>query len=339
MAEENKVKGIAHFVSGVAAASFIPPAVASAERGSLVLALAGACALLPDTLDFKIFRYLQPLDDEIAPTEAGFDAQAIADRIAAAMQAAFEASQPKTVQLHTVRLGSDLWRQYAIRFSPQTNEVIVRPGPVVNTSQLPYPDSELPAATEGRATLGAPMVHTYDAETKIDVFSGPCFRFERRDGAVHVTFLPWHRHWTHSLTLTAALGLAGGLLLGPVFGTAIGLGVAVHVLEDQLGFMGSNLLWPFTQQRTQGLRLIRSGDPIPNFLTVWAAITLTLLNLDRFSAAPRLPAEPYLLLVVVLPAVLMLAAHVRQRRKKAQSLSQEGLRQADILAETEEIEL
>ena len=53
------MKGIAHFISGVAAASFIPAAVASAEEGSLVLALAGACALLPDTLDFKVFRYLK----------------------------------------------------------------------------------------------------------------------------------------------------------------------------------------------------------------------------------------------------------------------------------------
>ncbi len=333
------MKGIAHFVSGVAAASFLPAAVTSAEQGSLVLALAGACALLPDTLDFKLTRYLEPLDDEIAPTEAGFDAQAIAERIAAAMQAAFDSGLPQTVQLHTLRLGADLWRQYAIRFAPETNEVLVRPGPAVNTSRMPYPDSELPGAAEGRATVGAPMVHTYDAETTIDIFSGPCFRFERREDAVHVTFLPWHRRWTHSLTLAAALGLAGGFLLGPTFGAAIGLGVAAHILEDQLGFMGSNLLWPFTRQRTQGLRLVRSGDPIPNFGTVWVAIALTLFNLDRFSAAPRLPTAPYVLLAVVLPTLVMLVAYLRGRRKKAQPLSLEGLRQADIVAEAQEIEL
>lgn len=333
------MKGIAHFISGVAAASFIPAAVTSAEGGALVLALAGAFALLPDTLDFKFARYFEKFDDEIAPAEADFDAQAIADRVAAAMRAAFDAGQPKTVQLHTLRLGGDLWRQYAVRFSPETNEVIVRSGPVVNTSQMPYPDSELPGAPKGQATVGAPMVHTYDAETQVDVFSGPCFRFERRGDAVHVTFLPWHRRWTHSLTLAAALGLIGGLLLGPVFGMAIGLGMAVHVLEDQLGFMGSNLLWPFTRQRTPGLCLIHSGDPIPNFLTVWAAIALLLFNLDRFSAAPRLPAGPYLLLAVALPAVVMLAAYAHGRRKKAQPLSPEGLRQADIVAEAEEIEL
>lgn len=333
------MKGIVHFVSGVAAASFMPAAVTSAESGSLVLALAGACALLPDTLDFKFARYLENFDQGIAPVETDFDPQAIAGQIAAAMQAAFETDRPKTVQLHTLRLGSDLWRQYAIRFSPETNEVIVRAGPVVNTAQLPYPDSECSGAAEGTATVGAPMMHTYDAEIKIDVWSGPSFRFERRGSAVHVTFLPWHRRWTHSLTLAASLGLVGGLLLEPVFGAAVGLGMAIHVLQDQLGFMGSNLLWPFTRQRTQGLRLIHSSDPLPNFLTVWVAVALILFNLDRFSAVPRLPAGPYLLLAVALPAVVVLTAYAHKRRKKAHPLSPEGLRQADVMAETKEIEL
>jgi membrane-bound metal-dependent hydrolase YbcI (DUF457 family) len=333
------VKGITHFISGVAAASFLPAAVTSAESGSLILALAGVCALLPDTLDFKFARYFERLDDAIAPTEADFDAPAIAGRVAAAMRTAFETGQPRTVQLHTLRLGSDLWRQYTVRFAPQTNEVIVQPGPAVNTAQAPYPDSALPNAAEGRATVGAPLAPTYDAETEVDIFSGPCFRFERRGDAVHVTFLPWHRRWTHSFTLTAALGLAAGLLLGPVFGAAAGLGAVVHVLQDQLGFMGSNLLWPLTRRRTPGLRLVHSGDPIPNFLTVWLAAALLLFNLDRFSTAPRLPTGPYLLLAVALPAAVMLAAYVGQRHKKAQPLSAEGLRQADVVAEAQEIEL
>ena len=333
------MKGIAHFISGVAAASFFPAAVASAEGGSLILALAGACALLPDTLDFKFARYFEPFDDEIAPTEAGFDAQAIAERLAAAMQTAFATNKPQTVQLHTIRLGGDLWRRYAVRFAPETNEIIVRSGPAVNTSQMSYPDSGRPGAAEGRATAGVPMINTYDAETVIDIFSGPCFRFERQDKTVRILFLPWHRRWTHSLTLAAALGLLGGLLLGPVYGVAMGLGMAVHVLEDQLGFMGSNLLWPLTRQRTAGLRLVRSSDPIPNFFTVWAALALTIFNLDRFSATPRLPAIPFLLLVVALPAAIMLAVYVHKRQTKTQPLSPEGLRQADILAEVEEIEL
>ena len=46
-----------------------------------------------------------------------------------------------------------------------------------------------------------------------------------------------------------------------------------------------------------------------------------------------------LLLAVALPAAVMLAAYAYGRHKEAQTLSLEGLRQADIVAETEEIEL
>ncbi|MFZ5917008.1 MAG: metal-dependent hydrolase [Chloroflexota bacterium] len=333
------MKGIAHFISGVAAASFFPAAVTAAKGGSLALALAGAFALLPDTLDFKFARYLEKLDDEIAPTEAGFDAQAIAGRVAAAMKTAFETGRPQTVQLHSLQLGSDRWRQYTVRLEPEMGEVIVRPGPVVSTAQVAYPESDHPTARLGRAVVGVPLVQTYDAETRIDILSGPCLRFERQGSALHVTFLPWHRRWSHSLTLAAMLGSIAWLLLGPVFGVAIGLGMAVHVLQDQLGHMGSNLWWPFSRRRTSGLRLIHSGDPLPNFATVWLALTVCLFNLDRFSASPRLPAGPYLALAVALPVLAMLAAYARERRKKAPPLSVEGLRQADILAEAEEVEL
>jgi len=34
-----------------------------------------------------------------------------------------------------------------------------------------------------------PMVHTYDAENKIDIFSGPSFRFERRGDRLYVHWL------------------------------------------------------------------------------------------------------------------------------------------------------
>ncbi len=37
------------------------------------------------------------------------------------------------------------------------------------------------------------MVHTYDAENRIDIFSGPSFKFERRGDQLHIHFLDWHR--------------------------------------------------------------------------------------------------------------------------------------------------
>jgi membrane-bound metal-dependent hydrolase YbcI (DUF457 family) len=329
------MKGIAHFISGIAAASFIPAAVLQSAQGAWVLALAGACALLPDTLDFKFVRFLEQPDDAIDPGPQP-NAQAIADRIAAVADAAFQTGRPRTVQLHTVRLGADAWRQYTVRFDTPRREIAVRIGPVVTTSQAPVGATF--SSAEARAKTSAPLDYTYDAETTVDIFSGPSFRFERKGDAVSITFLPWHRAWSHSLTLSLGVGLVAGLLWGWLAGVVAALGYAVHVLQDQLGAMGSNFFWPFTRTRWPGLNLIRSGDAIPNFLTVWTACALTLFNLDRFADAPRLPAVLYLLGVVALPAVVLAAAYaVGRQREKPRPV--ETLRQADLVAETQETEV
>jgi hypothetical protein len=53
------MKGIAHFVTGVAIATFFPEVVESAAQGSLLPMLGGVAGILPDTLDFKFVRYLE----------------------------------------------------------------------------------------------------------------------------------------------------------------------------------------------------------------------------------------------------------------------------------------
>jgi membrane-bound metal-dependent hydrolase YbcI (DUF457 family) len=335
------VKGIAHFISGIAMSTFIPAAVRQAASGTPVLALGGLFGLLPDTLDFKLARYFERYDYVIDPDPRDIRPQAIAEQVAGAMRAAFETNSSKTLMLHTIRLGTDLWREYSLRFNPETDEVLVRVGPIVNTSQAALPGSEPAQGTKGRASVGVPMVHTYDAETKINIFSGPSFQFEKHSDAVHVTFLPWHRRWSHSLTLAAAIGLAVGGLLGPIAGLVSGLGYATHVLQDQLGFMGSNLFWPLTRRRTHGLRLLRSGDALPNFLAVWLSVALILFNLDRFSTTPRLPALPFLLATVLLPLLVLSTLYTQSRRKgKPSTTEAPGMPgQCDILSETEEIEL
>lgn len=369
------MKGIAHFISGIAVATFIPAAVRQAADGSLLLALAGLFALLPDTLDFRFTRYLAHYDVEIDPHPYDLDPQAIAERVVSTMRSASETGQPQTIQLHTLRLGPALWRRYSLRFSPATGEVIVRLGPIVDTSGAPLPGTTPLANAAGRATVGLPLLPTYDAEINIDVFSGPAFRFEKTtpkpveghhpelvegepveghhpepaeehhpepvegcDDAIRVIFLPWHRRWTHSLPLAATIGLGVALFLGPAAGLVCGLAFATHVLQDQLGHMGSNLLWPFTRRRSAGLGLLHSGDALPNFLTVWTAVALILFNLDRFSTTPRLPALPYLLATVLLPLFTLSALYWRDRRRVIPP-PPESLRQAEILAETEEIEL
>jgi membrane-bound metal-dependent hydrolase YbcI (DUF457 family) len=195
-----------------------------------------------------------------------------------------------------------------------------------------------------------PLVHTYDAETKIDIFSGPSFKFERLPGRekLRVHFLDWHRRWSHSLTLAAALGVgvAGLAALAeqvahgvvsqmPLWaGLVAGLSFAGHVVEDQLGFMGSNLFYPLTRQRTTGLQLIRSGHALPNFLTVWIAALVIVFNLDRFSPQPGLDPGRFLGLGVALPALLMIAWYRWQRRREEPPPA-EALRQGEMVTETE----
>jgi membrane-bound metal-dependent hydrolase YbcI (DUF457 family) len=325
----DSVKGIAHFTTGVAIATFFPGIVSGAAQGlSFGPLLGGLAALIPDTLDFKLGRYFYRQDDEIDPATIADkpgqpDPQAIAERIAAAMNRAYEEGKEVRIQLHTVRLGADLWRQWSVAFDLERSQVVVHIGPVVTTGQVPFSGSGISGLEVGRAQVNAAILPTYDAETKIDVFSGPSLAFARTGDAIEVTFLPWHRAWTHSLLMALLLG-AIGFLVAPAYGLVMTLAALAHILEDQLGFMGSNLFFPITRKRTKGLKWISSGDAIPNFLTVWISLAVILLNLDRFSAAPILPVLPYVLAVIVVPGLLLLGlkvwADLRSRRQPAPGL-------------------
>ena len=127
------MKGISHFTSAIAAATFIPGVVALASQDrSLILLLAGVLGLLPDWLDFKIARYFEPADEDIEPNALNFDAQDMAGKIAEAMRRAFDEDDPLTLQLYSAQLGPDRWRRYSLQFDPEQNEIILRPGPLIN---------------------------------------------------------------------------------------------------------------------------------------------------------------------------------------------------------------
>ncbi|MDW8064288.1 MAG: metal-dependent hydrolase [Anaerolineae bacterium] len=336
------MKGITHFLTGVALTTFFPEVVHQAADGSLLPVLGGVAGILPDTLDFKFARYFERYDLEIDPGPNP-DPHQIADALVGAMREAYETGRSRNVMLHTIRLGADLWRQYVVRFDPRRNEVAVRIGPVVTTSQVPFAGSEPEGLKEVRVPLEFPLVETYDEEYKIDIFSGPSFRFERVGDRLRIHFLDWHRRWSHSLTLALLLGVvvAGVAAMIEIAtrseitrtslwaGLVTALGFAGHILEDQLGFMGSNLFYPFTKGRMSGLRLLRSGDAIPNFLTVWLASAIMLFNLDRFSASPRLTPLYYLPLALGLPLVVLSGFYALQR-KRARPRPREFLRQQDI---------
>ncbi len=345
------MKGIAHFATGLAVASFFPGVVHGAAQSlSFGLLLGGLAGLLPDTLDFKFLRYFERVDDEIDPakitTVEGYpDPQAMAQRIAEAMNDAYKRNSKTKVQLHTLRLGTDLWRQYSVTLDAASQQVLVRIGPVVTTGQVPYAGSKISGLAPGTAQVEAPILHTYDAETKIDIFSGPSLAFERADDAVKVTFVPWHRVWTHSLLMVLLLG-AIGTLIAPVYGLVMALAVLAHILADQMGYMGCNLFFPLTRSRKSGLRWMRSGDAIPNFLTVWISLVVLFLNLDRFSETPSIPVWPYVLGVVVVPCLffLGLAAWDRLRRHRQptvypQKLAVATMAAVEALDETSEVDI
>ena len=339
-----KMKGIAHFAAGICAATFIPGVVESAAAGSVLIALGGIAGLLPDTLDFKFARYFERHDDEIelGADPQQLDPQGMAERIAAQMNAVLEGGEPRTVQLHTLRLGADLWRRYTVQFRPGADQVVVQVGPAVTTGQRALPGSGVKA--EGQARVNGRIHNTYNEQITVDIFSGPSFRFESAippaggDG-VRVLFLPWHRRWSHSLTLAAALGVLAWALLGWRAGAVAAAGMAAHILEDQLGYMGSNLFWPLTRRRLPGLRLIHSGDALPNMAAVWIALMLTLWNLDRFGSDPALLPGLFLPLAVGLPLLLAAAGTLwQQRHPRMPHTHRAAQEQAEILAESERIQ-
>ena len=278
------MKGITHFVSGICAASFIPGVLAGAVNDPWLLALGGGAALLPDLIDFRALRYLEHYDEtiELGNSPQNLDPQSVADRIAAQIRAAAETGVPRSVRLHTFQLGANRWQSYSVEIGGEPGRVLVRVGPVVSTGQQVLVERE--EAESGEALVDLPLEVACDPLTTVDIFSGPSFRFEPTPAGVRVEFLPWHRRWSHSLLLAAAAGCLLGFLSGWQLGAVVTAGWGIHILEDQLGYMGSNLFWPLTRRRQAGLRCFHSGDASSNVLTIWLALWLLLWNLARQAA-------------------------------------------------------
>lgn len=329
------MKGISHFITGVAVGTFFPDAVHAAANGSFLLVLGGIGGLLPDALDFRYARFVEEPDIVIDPHPEQFEAQKIAEEIATAIDRVGETHKKLILKCNTMRLGTDWWRQYAIQFDTKSGQVNAALGPIVNTSQMPLPASERDEPT-GHAKIHAPLLPTYGEFINVDIFSGPSMALEWRNGRVEIDFIPWHRQYSHSIFMALLFGITCGLLFGLTAGL-IGFGAVMgHVLEDQLGYLGSNLFYPLTRVRSTGLKLIHATDALPNFFTVGTMVYVILFNLDRFSPQPLL--DPFLFWAVLwLPFPLLLAYFFYDKffvdHAARRSLFEQ--QQSDLIAETQ----
>jgi hypothetical protein len=190
------MKGIAHFAAGVAAASCFPGSIAAAENGNpLYFILGGVFGLLPDTIDFKFYRFFYRHDAEVIPDPLTPDPQLVADAVADAIRHANETGKPFRIKLNTIRLGADLWQRYTLRFNLPANRIEVEIGPKVDTGGTPVVEQKAESKKQksdstGRsnrfayAPLPAPVTLSYEAETHIDIFEGPIFQMSvAKDGS------------------------------------------------------------------------------------------------------------------------------------------------------------
>ncbi|MFO7870595.1 MAG: metal-dependent hydrolase [Kiritimatiellia bacterium] len=275
------MKGISHFAVGTAVASCFPAAVEAAASGNpLYFVLGGVFGLLPDTLDFKFCRFFFRHDIEIAPDPSDPDPRMIARAVVSAAEKAAVTGRPVRIKLDTVRLGADLWLRYELKFNAADRKLAVSiPGPV-DTGANPVKNAPSPRRRPVLLDLPVEVSPDYCASTVVDIFDGPVLELAPENpGRITARFLPWHRQWTHGVpACLIASGLAG-VLWGPLAAIISACVWGAHIAVDQLGFMGSNLLAPFTRKRVTGMRLLKSGDSRANFAAVWISCLVIFWNL------------------------------------------------------------
>jgi len=285
------MKGIAHFLTGVALATCFPEVVALARAGSLLPVLGGMGGLLPDLLDFRFVRFWTRYHVEIDPGIEGGNAaaEAIVAKFVRAMDDAYESRELRRVVVHTVRLGADLWRRY----------------PVVHAYRRIY------------------HVDIFTGPSFMFMREGDRLAISFLDWHHR-----WTHSLPLALAVGLGAGLLCGVVWGSpavwLCGGVTALGFAAHVLEDQLGHMGCNLFWPVTRGRTPGLGLLHAADAWPNFLTVWTSLAVILLNLDRFGGPGLLPVGPYLALAVAGPWVAAVAVRLWRRGRSPDTMAPVG---------------
>ncbi len=304
------MKGIAHFVTGVAMASCFPVAVQAGLDGNPLYFILGGCfGLLPDTLDFKIGRFFYKYDMEIAPDPNAPDAEMVADAIAGAINVVYHNKRAVNIKLDTVRAGNDLWYRYKILLNGAERKVIVQFAEAVDTGM--HTVSKIKSTPHNKLnaekTIDCDIDIDYMSEISVDILDGPVLRIEPSSSRrVTIHFLPWHRSWSHSFIIALLAALTGVVIWDGLAGGIIFLAWSAHVIVDQLGFMGCNLFYPFTHRRHDGFRFIHSGEPLPNLFLVWAGILFIFWNLAGNAAIGWFRLNPIWLFSVFMIIPLLL---------------------------------
>ncbi|OYT40962.1 MAG: DNA-binding protein [Desulfurococcales archaeon ex4484_58] len=245
--------------------------------------------------------------------------QYIASMIAKAIDEAYESGRMITVKVFNIRMSGDIYRRFLIHYDMPTRSIKVYIGPLVTTGGVPIKGTEVPEYRRvGEAQTKYPFLKTYPRPTVIDAFSGPEIGYQKTklpDGreVVEEVFIPWHRGFSHSFTA----GILFALLLAPILYLinyhhiwqlviASMLGYWMHVIEDQLGFMGNNLLPPLTKKRIPGLMLGPNIYTGMNFATSWLMISLITWNINRFTTPRPVPlSDPVFLLILLIPTIVI----------------------------------
>jgi len=344
------MKGITHFMTGVAVSSFFGGAVEMAEyQKSWIMILGGMYGIMADTLDFKFYSFFSREDYVIDPDPLNPDPQGIAEQIGKAIEQAYDEYRLVKIKCHTIRLGADLWRQYVIKFDAEKGEVVVVINPIVTTSQIPYLGTEPKEKRVGRYALRVPLTETHGHPTVVDIMNGPQIGFRRIKGRVLVEFIPYHRTWTHSFFIGAVAASFAWLIASRAAGWNIGwyYGVVAlaaywsHLICDLTGYIGASFFWPFWKKRTPGLRWFKANNPDSNFIFNYLCLMVAIFNLNRFTyidpirrAGHYIGASPlrYFLSTCVIPIgiYLLLTAvfgEKKKEEKEAEVLAEEAMRE------------
>ncbi len=323
------MKGLTHFLTGVCVATFFPMVVTSVYDPSLLwlsflIPLGGLFGYLPDFLDFKFTRYLEPTDFTITPGYHELDPWPVATSLAEAINKAYTSPKPVNVKLQTLQMPNGLWRRYSFVFRLKEREVQVKIGPLITTGLEVVKGTEPKEEAVAVAKYRPNLFYSYEEVTNVDIWDGPTLQFRREGDQIFADFIQWHRRWSHSLTLGILFGLAIALVAGVLYSlngillsdleilTLIGIvlgGMWGHVIVDQFGWLGSNLWWPITGKRKTGFGVTRSMDALGNFGVLYVLAMLMLWNLNRFAPTPIFAwaAWEFFLYYIIFPLAVVIA--------------------------------